>query len=207
MAFPRRSTSNNAIGSPITDGTATRILYEGAGPVLADDANLTWDATNKQINVETRPLANLYITTGTLIDAQVKALPTTPVQVLASPGAGKRIMPVFAQVRIDPSAGAYTNVDATCVLKFGYGNVSPGVMGFGERTGFSNPLFVNGVTDVITEAFGQFLPSGENADLADSECDATLSVFIQNGALGNFTGGNAANRLRYQLIYWIWSLT
>lgn len=33
------------VGSPIVGGTATRILYEGTGPVLADSANLTFDGT------------------------------------------------------------------------------------------------------------------------------------------------------------------
>ncbi len=37
-----------AIGSSITSGTATRVLFEGAGPVLADDADFTFDtATNR----------------------------------------------------------------------------------------------------------------------------------------------------------------
>lgn len=34
-----------AIGDAISGGTAGRILYEGAGPVLADSANLTYDGT------------------------------------------------------------------------------------------------------------------------------------------------------------------
>lgn len=36
-----------SIGSSITSGTATRVLFEGAGPVLADDASFTYDSTNK----------------------------------------------------------------------------------------------------------------------------------------------------------------
>ena len=34
-----------SIGDTLTGGTATRILYVGAGPVLADSANLTFDGT------------------------------------------------------------------------------------------------------------------------------------------------------------------
>lgn len=40
-----------AIGGAISGGTATRILYEGAGPVLADSANFTWDNTNQFLGI------------------------------------------------------------------------------------------------------------------------------------------------------------
>ena len=40
-----------AIGGSVTSGTAGRILYEGAGPVLADSANLKYDATNVRLSV------------------------------------------------------------------------------------------------------------------------------------------------------------
>jgi len=38
-----------AIGDAISGGTAGRILYEGAGPVLADSANLTYDGTTLSV--------------------------------------------------------------------------------------------------------------------------------------------------------------
>lgn len=40
-----------SIGSSITSGTATRVLFEGAGPVLADDASFTYDSTNNILYV------------------------------------------------------------------------------------------------------------------------------------------------------------
>jgi len=39
-----------AIGSTITGGTASRLLFAGAGAVLDDDSALTWDDTDKQLS-------------------------------------------------------------------------------------------------------------------------------------------------------------
>lgn len=44
--------SGIAIGNTVGGGTAGRLLLEGAGPVLADDASLTWDSTNKALTVQ-----------------------------------------------------------------------------------------------------------------------------------------------------------
>ena len=33
------------IGQPVTGGTATRVIFAAAGPVLSDSAFLTWDGT------------------------------------------------------------------------------------------------------------------------------------------------------------------
>lgn len=40
-----------AIGNAIGSGTATRVLFQGAGPVLADSANLTWDDSNSLLTI------------------------------------------------------------------------------------------------------------------------------------------------------------
>lgn len=51
------SGSGLSIGGAVTGGTAGRVLYEGAGPVLADDAPFTWDETNNQLSVGAGALA------------------------------------------------------------------------------------------------------------------------------------------------------
>lgn len=40
-----------AIGDTVTGGTATRVLYVGAGPVLANDAGMTYDAATDTLTV------------------------------------------------------------------------------------------------------------------------------------------------------------
>jgi hypothetical protein len=58
-------TSGVSIGDPIGGGTAGRVLFAGAGPVLADSANLVWDATNGRLGImAASPGARLQINTG-----------------------------------------------------------------------------------------------------------------------------------------------
>lgn len=56
-----------AIGGAITGGTATRVLYEGAGPVLEDSAGFTYDGTNLAMRPDTDAGATLG---RTLLDAR-----------------------------------------------------------------------------------------------------------------------------------------
>ena len=44
--------------SPITSGTAGRILFEGAGNVLQESSNLFWDNTNGRLGIGTSTPAN-----------------------------------------------------------------------------------------------------------------------------------------------------
>jgi hypothetical protein len=47
----------------------------------------------------------------TLTNAEIKALPTTPISIVAAPGAGKMIVPVFGYVLSDLTT-AYSGIDA-----------------------------------------------------------------------------------------------
>ena len=150
-----------------------------------------------------------YSRTTTLTDAQVKALPTTGIEILPAPDAGT----IRDWTRIIVSSNltaAYTNVDAGCVIQVRYG-----AAGFLQEYYNSGTYFdasfvsslLNSTTDTVLTILpvldageptlgSQPLASYPYADLQDS-----LLFKITNNAAGNFTGGNSANVVKVTVIY------
>jgi hypothetical protein len=154
-------------------------------------------------------------TVVTLANADVLALPTTPFPLVAAQGAGTRIIPVCVVLESTFAAGAYTNVKTD-------GSLWAGVpTGFGE---YSTNFIVNDSnvsdthTDLTTFLSAQnslvMLVPFANADVTDgwgnlAAVDAVTSasqnvifhLATDNGGLGNYTGGNAANTLKVTTFY------
>ena len=138
--------------------------------------------------------------TLTLTDAQIKALPTTPISFITAPGTGRRIIPVKGQWRADTSAGAYTNIDATLAkLRLVYGATvalaSAEVMDDGAPGAFTSLLGGAAVKSVGLHYWD------EDPVAVSSVENAAVQVSIDNSASGNLTGGNAANSLRVTLLF------
>lgn len=153
----------------------------------------------------------------TLTDAQIKALPTTAVTLIAAPGSGKRIRPLSVSYLFDTSAGAYTNINATYAdvhLELGsdyagYGPVkdtaaSPALTQFTDVLGTAADRIYDqaippqkgnddggGGFYVITTGFGN----------RNQQENAALKIVIDNNGSGNLTGGNAANTLKVIVYY------
>ncbi len=64
--------------------------------------------------------AGLRRATKTLINAEILALPITPIQLIAAPGAGFAVVPWSGVIFAKPVTSAYTNIDAACVIGVRY---------------------------------------------------------------------------------------
>lgn len=143
--------------------------------------------------------------TVTLTNAQIKALPTTPVQILAAPGASKIIFPMAAWLRANWAAD-YTNIDAGAIVKL--------LINTEILTTLNNTV-ISGVTQLLAGGG----PDGSNVFLIgrqhinatnmfgtsgiyDSDAaNKPLTIEVTNGALGAFTGGHASNTLKITVYY------
>lgn len=154
--------------------------------------------------------------TTTFTDTQIKALPSAAggfSQLIAAPGTGHRIVPLFTDVKLDNSLGAYGNVNATGSWNIGlqgefvfsnYVINDPAIPRSSlttmlTGTGIWNWIFVpysgaEPVTDWGNIALPQGLVSGGGINLP-------LGLQVDNNGGGNYTGGNGANTLKITPFY------
>jgi len=158
--------------------------------------------------------------TVTLTDGQIKALPSTPVEIVAAPGVGQFLVPLGAWLIIDATAGAYTNFNApsgtnpyasSVYLAWDALNFFNDALGPAQATGLLSHAerrvtYLSPVSGNMQEVGGDLADSsglvyGDPAIAALGYDNASLSVVGQNNALGDFTGGNPANTLKVSLFY------
>lgn len=130
-----------------------------------------------------------------LTDAQIKALPTTGVDLVAAPGAGRMHIPVVVTLTSSIVAG-YDNIDAASSIRIVWGASIIALIGMEEEGG--------AVSDLLTDIGSGWAAGGAVAassnDIADAE-DQALAVRIVNGAAGDLTAGNAANTVTVTVYY------
>lgn len=165
------------------------------------------------------PLANLPTTLAqiialqtTLTDAQIKALPTTPITLIAAPASGFRIKVLSASFRFNVSGGAYTNINATYSAialyylgQFGFWLTSGIVDDSGASVNKLTTVMTGGAIRVCdcgpyTDNFGSGWNIPPTTLTTDSEAKA-VAIAADNNGSGDYTGGNASNSLRIDLIY------
>jgi hypothetical protein len=153
----------------------------------------------------------------TLTDAQVKALPTTPVQLVATPGAGFWIKPLAVTYQTHV-VGAYTNLNATYV-DF-HQTLDTYYVSYGPVDDSTTTPALTNVTALLTTVADLVQEIGQ-PNLAAVGASATTQGYVQqvsqagtgqlgnkplmmnidNNGSGNLTGGNASNTLKVKIYY------
>lgn len=210
----------------IQDGTGGRLVtwpgtvtWLGGTPVLSitpgatDVCTFLYDGAAYQGTCQllTGSSGGVQSRTKSLTDAQVKALPTTAIDLVPAQGSGTRIYPV--QVLLDASfaAGAYTNVNATSSCA-----VAP------VSAEYTTNAIVNSAAATVTKldsflgaahSLAQLVPFAhanvaqdlgnyaEVTTISAASQNVALQLSCNNGGSGNFTGGNAANTLGVTVYY------
>lgn len=182
-----------------------RIDIQDGGVLSVDDVNHT--ATLGSANYVWQQMVLLS-------DAQIKALPTTGVQIIPAPGVGRYVLPVLCALRLDNSAGVYTaNAAASWVLVQG-----PTINAGGAYV--SNLLPVQSALQAVSG--GPFhatlsLPYSqpgagdfEGANINPLNGDLTnTAVGIKDdwGGIADYTDGHASNTLRVTSVYYVLDTT
>lgn len=167
----------------------------------------------------------IRITSGTCTDATIKALPTTGVEMVAAIGSGYRIKPIALSFILDASAGAYTNINATYAdlavyystsgkwLALPLINDNSLTTALAHVTGFFNNAqtrvldvqfpYLDAIGNGATTGARGYLDYIGNAGMASiANADNNGVTFkVNNNGSGNFTGGNAANTLKWIFYY------
>lgn len=178
-------------GTP-EDGDIAYIVKDPTGTPVDRKANVSDFGAVKVATVE-------------LTDAQIKTLPTAPVQIVAAPGSGKMIIPLYGITRFAWTAD-YTNIAAAAFMGFNTSllltadqTANSGVSGVLAPGASDMAVFppIHYAVDATPFHQGAGFGLGTFADYDN----LALNFYAFNDAGGNFTGGNAANALAVTVCY------
>ena len=175
-------------------------------------ANTDAQLTGKQLSVE-----GVFIAEGTIANAAIITLPTTPINLVAAPGSNKRIRFLWADLVIDCAGGAYGNVDTTIAYIYinlqneeeeGSVLIENNSTPTPARTDLNDLLTTTNKSSVFLIPFpGEPIVLGTDGlvqlvtAITASSYNVPLQLICSNNGAGNFTGGNGSNTLKYKLAY------
>ena len=159
------------------------------------------------------PALQLYHNQVVLTDAQIKALPTTAIEIVPAPGAGKALFPVFAWWYVKWTAD-YSNIGNLSRIGIGYvGSLSGVLTQFEEANGSQvSNLLVDGASHPAAMGLLSVAPASANpaflvavGQFQDDPgvTNTGLEIYgVNTGSLsGDFTGGDAANVISVTVFY------
>jgi hypothetical protein len=148
----------------------------------------------------------VQVATVTLTDAEIKALPTTGIEIIAAPGVGKIILPISIVISFNWVAD-YTGIDANSTIYSAmdgdYGSLLPAISE--SVDGGINNLLASSESKVVVmqQPISLFLGNTNPINYSTSQLEnKALILFSQNNGLP-FSGGNAANQLLVTAYYFI----
>jgi hypothetical protein len=132
-----------------------------------------------------------------LTDAQIKALPSTPVELVPAPGAGKVVMVSDYVWQVKTPGADYTNIEfgetSSITLIYGADYQDDASEGF-ENIGF---CFENNRINRFCGVGFLQVKTWEEAAIINK----AVYLYAENGSSGNFTGGHASNTLEITVFY------
>lgn len=153
-------------------------------------------------------IATLRTDTVILDDAQIKALPTSMVEVIPAPGSGKMIQFIGALWQADVRQGLYENINENCFGRFllasGFRSGSEVSSLYDENVsaalcGFESINLVQFIPNQRAHSSGTPIYAYMIGPKQDAENRPLVILFDNGGA--DFTGGNAANTLKVTVWY------
>lgn len=192
-----------------------------------DEANLTRDNFDDHedriaaLETEAGTLSSdaatpVRVATVTLTDAQIKALPTTAIEIIAAPAGNTRIKLHGVTYQFWFEHGAYTNVNATSALLYlqtSSGTILGGYLANDSGVSLGTLTTLLAAASVLTVDAGPYATNPAGTYLqplltgAPSSADGkAVQLSATNNGAGNFTGGNAANTLTVLAYYTVETL-
>lgn len=215
----------SGVGAQYFLGAAAAGLTEARLPV--DTATIAWNlATANQFKANVvdgaigvaqlaAGLATIKVWPVSIAHADILTSPTTPVIVVAAPGAGIRRTFLFALLTNNFAAGAYTNVGADTYAYFSHTG--------DEGTSLCSAYIPNGTSPALTQFTAFMGATVQEVSLLPyqmaldawgltSNIDARAALvnapiyWTVTGNTGNFTGGNAANTISGFILTYDWTV-